>query len=75
MIPAGGMSVSAASSAKSGDAYSSASMTSGDITFGGSGMGGSTTGNGLNVGSMISQYWPLFAAAGAIWYFRKKWSN
>lgn len=66
------ISASANSQAKSGDAYSSGSQTTGDMSFGGSGSGGGGLGNGFNVGAMVSQFWPIFAVAGAIWWYRRK---
>lgn len=60
-------SMSAASSAKSGDSHSSSSFLGGDFTFGGSGTGGSGS---FNIGGLVSQYWPLLAVAGAVWWLK-----
>lgn len=70
-MPIPNISASAKSEAKSGDAYSSGSQTTGDMTFGGSGSGGSALGGGLNIGGLVSQYWPLLAVAGAVWWYRR----
>lgn len=64
------ISAQAKSEAKSGDAYSSGSQITGEMNFGGSGSGGGNS--GMNLGAMATQYWPLLAAAGVIWWVRKK---
>lgn len=63
------LNLSASSGASTGASTASGSLHGGTINFGGSGMGG---GGGFNVGGMVSQYWPLLAIAGAIWYYRRK---
>lgn len=58
-------SMSAASSAKSGDAFASSSFMGGDFIVGG---------GKFDLGSMFAQYWPVFVVGGlgVVWYMRKK---
>jgi hypothetical protein len=58
-------------SSNAGAGYGSGTVGGGTVNFGGSGMGGAV-GGGFNIGAMVSQYWPLLAVAGAIWYFRRQ---
>jgi len=60
------------SSSSAGPSTSTGSST-GTINFGGSGLGGTTVGpTGLNLGALISQYWPMLLAAGVILYVRRR---
>lgn len=56
-------SMSAGSSAKSGDISAGSTFMSGDFNFG-------SGGGSFNVGGLVSQYWPILAVAGAVWYFK-----
>lgn len=61
-----------ASSSSAGPSTSTGSST-GTINFGGSGLGGTTVGPaGLNLGALVSQYWPVLLAAGVILYVRRR---
>lgn len=58
-------------SSNTGAGYATGTLGGGTVNFGGSGMGGGV-GGGFNIGALVSQYWPLIAVAGAIWYFRRR---
>jgi hypothetical protein len=61
-----------ASSSSAGPSTSTGSAT-GTINFGGSGLGGTAVGgSGVNLGALVTQYWPLLLAAGVILYVRRK---
>lgn len=68
MEPIPPLNLNQSSSAKSGDALNYGGFYSGDFTVG----GGSALPGGFDIGGLVSQYWPLLAAVGALWYFRHK---
>ena len=63
------LNLSASSAASLGPQTSSNPFNGGTVNFGGSGMGAS---GGFNVGGLVSQYWPILAVAGAIWYIKRR---
>ena len=69
-MPLPPLNLSASSGASAGAQTVSSPFNGGTINFGGSGMGGAA--GGFNLGALVSQYWPILAVAGAIWYVRRK---
>lgn len=66
------LNLSLANSSGAGPGTAHGMFDGGTINFGGSGMGGGAVGNGLNLGTLVSQYWPLLAVVGVVWYMRRK---